>query len=212
MLQNGTEGQTRIVRQPDGKILCYQWTKNAWQCLGDVTGASGGSQESSGRVLFEGKEYDFVFNVDLSDTEAAIKLPYNKGDDPWLEAQKFIHKHDLPQVYLEQIANFIIKNSSTDTAMDTDSAPTGFYDPFTGGSRYIPGGSTANNGVSGGGGGGALVDPFTGASSYRTASAQQPAAVDVKFQPQKSTTQHYPWSKYEQLDTCDVLKVLNKLR
>lgn len=121
LLQNGTEGQTRIVRHPDGKILCYQWTKGEWQCLGDVTGASGGSQETSGRVLYEGKEYDFVFNVDLSDTEPAIKLPYNKGEDPWLVAQKFIHKHDLPQVYLEQIANFVIKNASIGgTPMDTD--------------------------------------------------------------------------------------------
>lgn len=60
LLQEGTEGQTRLVRQPNGKILCYQWTKNSWECLGDVMGASGGTTETSGKSLYEGKEYDFV--------------------------------------------------------------------------------------------------------------------------------------------------------
>jgi phospholipase A-2-activating protein len=75
LLQPGKEGATKIVRQPDGKILCYQWTNNQWNCLGDVTGASGGSDESSGKKLFEGKEYDFVFSVDIKDNEPPIKLP-----------------------------------------------------------------------------------------------------------------------------------------
>lgn len=112
MLQDGREGQTKIVRHADGKVMCYQFSKNEWICLGDVTGASGGSQESSGKALHEGKEYDFVFNVDISDTGVPLKLPYNVTEEPWLVAQKFIHKHDLPQVYLEQVANFIIKNSN----------------------------------------------------------------------------------------------------
>lgn len=84
----------------------------------------------------------------------------------------------------------------------------GFFDPFTGGSRYIPAGGRDNNSSSNIN---ALVDPFTGASSYRTAEAQQ-STVDVKFNPQTSTVKHYPWSKYMLLDTCDVSKVLNKLR
>lgn len=112
LLEPGEEGKTKIVRHADGKIMCYQWTQNEWLCLGDVTGASGGSQANSGKVLYEGQEYDFVFNVDISDTGVPLKLPYNSIDEPWLVAQKFIHKHDLPQVYLEQVASFIIKNSN----------------------------------------------------------------------------------------------------
>lgn len=59
------------------------------------------------------QEYDFVFSVDISDTEPPIKLPYNKGEDPWQAAQTFIHRNNLPQAYLDQVANFIIKNSQS---------------------------------------------------------------------------------------------------
>lgn len=125
LLKDGTEGQTKIVRHADGKIMCYQWTNNEWLCLGDVTGASGGSQENSGKVLYEGVEYDYVFNVDISDSHPPLKLPYNCGEDPWMEAQKFIHKHELPQAYLEQVANFIVKNS--ERTAPTASAPASRY-------------------------------------------------------------------------------------
>jgi phospholipase A-2-activating protein len=55
LLQEGTEeGQTRLVRQPNGKILCYQWTSGKWECVGDVMGAAGGTNETSGKSLFEG--------------------------------------------------------------------------------------------------------------------------------------------------------------
>lgn len=111
LLEAGTEGKTKIVRHADGKLKCYQWTQGEWLCMGDVTGAAGGTQKKSGKVLHEGREYDYVFSVDISDTGVPIKLPYNCDEEPWLVAQKFIHKHELPQVYLEQVANFIIKNS-----------------------------------------------------------------------------------------------------
>lgn len=61
-----------------------------------------------------------MFSVDISDTEPPIKLPYNRGEDPWLAAQKFIHKNNLPQVYLEQVANFIIKNSNSPVTQQTN--------------------------------------------------------------------------------------------
>lgn len=112
LLVEGTEeGQTRIVRERNGKVMCYQWSNGTWNLVGDVTGASGGDQQTSGKTLYEGQEYDYVFSVDVEDGKPAIKLPYNNGDDPYLEAQKFIHKNDLPQAYLDQVANFIITNS-----------------------------------------------------------------------------------------------------
>ncbi len=86
------------------------------------------------QVTFEGKEYDFVFSIELDDTGGKLKLPYNRSEDAWMAAQKFIHKHELPQGYLDTIANFIIKNSGG-----------------------VGGGGSASNG---GGGGG--HDPFTG--------------------------------------------------
>lgn len=111
LLVEGTDGQTRIVREKDGRIMCYKWEAGQWNLVGDVTGASGGDQASSGKTLFEGKEYDYVFVVDIEDGKPPIKLPFNNCEDPYMAAQKFIHKHDLPQTYLEQVAAFIIQNS-----------------------------------------------------------------------------------------------------
>lgn len=76
------------------------------------------------------QEYDFVFTVDIDD-ERQLKLPYNKSEDPWFAAQAFIHKHNLPQGYLEQVANFIINNSKQGN-VSVSTAPPEFADPFTG--------------------------------------------------------------------------------
>ena len=74
----------------------------------------GGSAPGGGKVTFEGQEFDYVFDIDIDDG-VVLKLPYNRTDEPWTVAQKFIHKHDLPQVYLEAIANHIVKNSGEGT-------------------------------------------------------------------------------------------------
>lgn len=77
------------------------------------------------------QEYDYVFSVDIEDGKAPTKLPYNKTEDPWFAAQAFIHKNDLPQSYLDQVANFIINNSKQNEIQIQ--APTlEFADPFTG--------------------------------------------------------------------------------
>ncbi|GAB0087191.1 phospholipase A-2-activating protein [Sergentomyia squamirostris] len=194
LLVEGTEGQTRIVRQPNGKIECFQWTQGNWQLVGDVTGASGGTAASSGKTLYQGKEYDFVFNVDVEDGAPPLKLPYNRGQDPWYAAQEFIHKNNLPQVYLDQVANFVIKNSGG--APVAPSTQSNYRDPFTGASRYIPG--SGGNGVIAGGG--AMVDPFTGASSYRTQEAEK---MDIGV--------NLLTTEYITMATADLDKILNKL-
>lgn len=77
------------------------------------------------------QEYDFVFNVDIEDGKPPLKLPYNSGEDPWFVAQEFIHKHNLSQQFLEQIANFIVTNSKQDSSAGSSSNQQ-FCDPFTG--------------------------------------------------------------------------------
>lgn len=208
LIQEGTEGQTRIVRHPNGKVLCYQWGNNQWNCLGDVLGAAGGTQQTSGKKLHEGVEYDFVFDVDISDTEPPIKLPYNRGEDPWMAAQKFIHKNNLPQVYLEQVANFVIKNSNYTPVSDTQTP--GYVDPFTGGSRYVPGTDSRLSELEArnrdaAANGGANLDPFTGSSSYSTATTT--TKMDTT-----PVTKHFPFNTYLTLDVCDPTKVLIKLK
>lgn len=161
LYQEGREGQTKMIRQPNGKVLCYMFKSGFWECVGDVMGATENS-----KTLLDGKEYDFVFNVDIEDGAPPLKLGFNKTEDPWLAAQKFIHQHDLPQVYLEQVANFIITNANLTTLPPQENNPN-YADPFTGGGRYIPTGTdsrptNASN-----------TDPFTGGGRYIPSGSEQ---------------------------------------
>lgn len=204
LLQKGREGQTKMIRKPDGKILCYEFSMGKWNPLGDVVGAAGGTQGTSGKTLFEGKEYDYVFTVDISDNTPPLKLPYNRGEDPWVVAQNFIHKNELPQAYLDQVANFIVTNSDSAPTIET-SLSAAYHDPFTGEGRYIPGSGT-NFGPGAGN-----VDPFTSGSSY---SSQNTASVPVNFIPKSNqkAARHFPHAQYITIVTCDLAKVVSKLR
>ena len=81
--------------------------------------------------MYQGKEYDYVFDIEIDEPRTTLKLPYNVTEDPWMAAQTFIHKyvavvafariyvefktifcrHDLAQLYLDEIANHIVKNT-----------------------------------------------------------------------------------------------------
>lgn len=164
LYQDGKEGQTKMIRQPNGKVMCYVFKSGFWECVGDVMGATENSKS-----LLDGKEYDFVFNVDIEDGAPPLKLGYNKTDDPWHAAQKFIHANDLPQVYLEQVANFIITNANITTLPSQTNDPN-FADPFTGVGRYVPGSGVPNPL----GQNTSTTDPFTGGGRYVPSGAQNP--------------------------------------
>ena len=52
-----------------------QWESqnDKWQKIGEVVDAVG----SSRKQLYQGKEYDYVFDVDIQDNAPPLKLPYN---------------------------------------------------------------------------------------------------------------------------------------
>ncbi|XP_067886339.1 phospholipase A-2-activating protein isoform X4 [Heterodontus francisci] len=129
------EGQTRLIRVGDA-VHAYQWSvvDGRWMKIGDVVGSSGGTQKTSGKVLYEGKEFDYVFTIDINEGGPSMKLPYNITDDPWLVAHSFLQKNDLNPMFLDQVANFIIENTKGHTLGSTGS---GFTDPFTGGNAYV---------------------------------------------------------------------------
>ncbi|XP_032511114.2 phospholipase A-2-activating protein [Danaus plexippus] len=166
-----TDGQTKLVRR-GASVKCYAWRAagGTWEELGDVMGSTPPTQ---GKTMYQGQEYDFVFSVDIKDGAPPIKLPFNKTEDPWVAAQAFIHKHELPQVYLEQVANFIITNAKLDSV---PASSNGYADPFTGESRYVPS-SASPAGPTGGlptVSSGPLKDPFTGEGAYTTSSNEKP--------------------------------------
>jgi hypothetical protein len=75
-------------------------------------------------------------------------------ENPFMAAQTFLVKNELPASYLDQVVDFIHKNTNGET-LGQDTSNT-YVDPYTGSSRYT--GSTAQNTNQGG------SDPFTGTS------------------------------------------------
>ena len=111
------------------------------------------------KASYLGKEYDYVFDIELDDTKASLKLPYNVSEDPYHAAQKFIHEHELSQLFLDQIAEFIINNTKSETIGDP-TVTRSYYDPFTGENRYVP--PAAQGSTNGSHSNGGFNDPFTG--------------------------------------------------
>eukprot|EP00117_Sycon_ciliatum_P022880 scpid38219/ scgid19605/ Phospholipase A-2-activating protein len=195
-----TPGESRLVREPDG-VYAYQWdaAKHEWMKVGSVENAV--DTKTRGQSL-DGKEYDYVFSIDVEDGKPALKLGYNRGEDPWLVAQKFLDSNFLPAAYLEQVANFITTNSGGQPGGQPAAASGQQYaDPFTGAGRYVPGsgaggptsvapgadpftgagryvpGSAGNAGGAGGSfGSGGAADPFTGTGRYVPGSGAAPQA------------------------------------
>lgn len=188
-------GDVKVVRVGNN-VEAYQWdaAQGKWEKIGDVVDAIGDSRKTT----YLGKEYDYVFDVDLEDGMPPRKLPYNVNENPFTAAQNFIHREELSQTFLDQIANFIVLNTKGATL----GAGQPSSDPFSG-SRYS-GGATQSYG------GG--VDPFTGGSAYSTSSGVQP--MDV--QPTSSTgaaaaSGYYPKKAYVTIEEAKLPTIVTKI-
>lgn len=209
LLQPGKkDGDTKIVKE-GGAGVAYSWdaSRSEWEKIGTVTGGPGGDTVAAGTQFHEGQQYDFVFDVDVADGVPPLKLPVNKGDNPYDAADKFIERNELPTSYREQIVEFILQK----TAGAVSSAPaTHNVDPFTGGGAYVPGGAATfpqpgaqrSN----------YQDPFTGAGGYvpgtpmdiETSSNQDGAS---------SSSRHIPQTGYLLFDNAPSSQgLLKKLR
>ncbi|XP_065856759.1 uncharacterized protein [Euphorbia lathyris] len=128
-----TDGQTKVVREGDNGVA-YAWNlrEQKWDKIGEVID---GPDDGMKRPVLDGTEYDYVFDVDIGDGEPIRKLPYNRSDNPYSTADKWLLKENLPIAYRQQIVEFILQNSGQrDVALDSS-----FRDPFTGSSAYVPG-------------------------------------------------------------------------
>ena len=98
---------------------------------------------------YSGKEYDYVFDVDIAEGAPPLKLPYNLSQNPYEAATKFIQDNELPINYLDQVADFITKNTQGATlgSKGPDSSAPG-SDPWGSDNRYRPGNDSAPAGTS----------------------------------------------------------------
>ena len=129
------EGQSQIVKEDDGSASLYQWSmsQQTWVKIGQVVDSTG---SSGNKTAYQGNEYDYVFDIDIEDGKPPLKLPYNVTQNPYEAATKFLQDNELPLSYLEETANFIIKN--TQGATLGQSQPAG-ADPWGTENRYRPG-------------------------------------------------------------------------
>lgn len=138
--KSGTkEGQTVMINETNGNISAYQWSTaaNQWLHIGTVVDSAG----SSGRkISHDGKEYDYVFDVDIEDGKPPLKLPYNASQNPYEVARKFCEDNKLPITYLDQVTNFIVQNTQGATLGQSSSQGA---DPWGTDARYRPGDATA---------------------------------------------------------------------
>ncbi|KAF8912027.1 phospholipase A-2-activating protein [Gymnopilus junonius] len=156
-------GEVKMIR--NGSLVeAHQWdsVNYTWQKIGDVVDAVG----SGRKQLYQGKEYDYVFDVDIQDGVPPLKLPYNVSENPYNAAQKFLQSNDLPLTYIDEVVKFIEKNTA---GVNIGTGGEEYVDPFTGASRYRAQASAPGPQAS------QYVDPFTGASRY-TPQASAPAA------------------------------------
>ncbi|KAH3687639.1 hypothetical protein WICPIJ_001378 [Wickerhamomyces pijperi] len=104
------EGQVIIVKSYQGVNEAHQWTSGMWVKVGEVVGGAGSSDK---KVEFQGKKWDYVFDVDIQDGVPPLKLPYNVTENPYVAAQRFLEMNDLPLTFTDQVVQFITNNTGS---------------------------------------------------------------------------------------------------
>lgn len=156
--EGDNEGKLQMIRQSDGSVTAHQWsggkrpyyTTSLHRSVGPLTSVTGRWVEvgtvvdtvgSSGQTVdYNGKSYDFVFDVAIEDGAPALKLPYNLSQNPYEVATKWLGDNELPLTYLDQVTNFIVENTKGAT-IGQGSGPS--VDEF-GTGRYQPGDEAAS--------------------------------------------------------------------
>lgn len=188
-------GEVKMIKNGD-LVEAHQWdsaTSN-WQKIGDVVDAVG----SGRKQLFNGKEYDYVFDVDVQEGAPPLKLPFNVSENPYAAAQRFLEQNDLSTNYIDEVVKFIEKNTSGVNL----GASNEYVDPYTGASRYqaaatsaVPAPSTA------------YMDPFTGAARYSGAPVPTPPVPSVS----PSAPKIIPYAKFVSFKQANVSAMQTKL-
>lgn len=97
MVRNGTSVEAHV----------WSMQTKSWTNVGTVVDAVGPRRKQ----IYEGKEYDYVFDVDFQEGAPPLKLPYNACENPFEAARKFLERNELPITYLDTVGNFIVTNA-----------------------------------------------------------------------------------------------------
>ena len=69
-----------------------------WEKLGEVVSGPKDTMAVGGKQHL-GQTWDYVFDVDIADGAPVKKLPANKGEDPYVAADRFLEQEQLPLSY-----------------------------------------------------------------------------------------------------------------
>ncbi|KAJ6531209.1 WD40-repeat-containing domain protein [Mycena capillaripes] len=164
-------GQTLLVLNGDVTEV-HHWDGSVWEKVGER--AEGPSSGEKTKTFFEGKEYDYVWNVAIEDGEPALKLPYNVSDDPAAAAQRFLERNNLPLTHVPTIVDYIYQNTPGQNLGGAGGNQ--YVDPYTGASRYQSSTASAPTAPAS-----SYMDPYTGASRYTGAPAPTAAAPSSSY-------------------------------
>eukprot|EP00850_Spirogloea_muscicola_P015931 SM000126S26307 [mRNA] locus=s126:117967:124577:+ [translate_table: standard] len=190
------DGQIKIFRE-GGSGVAFSWNAKEyqWDKIGEVV--DGPEDGSQGKEL-DGVTYDFVFDVDIGDGVPHRKLPYNRSENPYTVADRWLVEQDLPMGYREQVVQFIISNSGGPSpSLDNTVA-----NPYTGGNAYVPSSRQPTSSF----GSTPMVtnpDPYTGNQS-----THQPAPASSN---QNASLLHIPKRGYLAFDTAQYDGILKKM-
>ncbi|KAK4561421.1 WD repeat protein Lub1 [Recurvomyces mirabilis] len=132
------DGQQLFIRENDGSVTAHLWSSSTsqWNLIGTVVSGEGSGGEKKSH---EGKEYDYVFDIDIEDGKPPLKLPYNSTESPWDAAKRFLERNELPMSYYEQVANWISDNTKGTRIGQSSQPPPPQQDPWGTERRYRPG-------------------------------------------------------------------------
>ncbi|KAF2807280.1 phospholipase A-2-activating protein [Mytilinidion resinicola] len=138
--KSGTkEGQVQMIKELNGDVCAYTWSTAARQWVNVGTVVEGAGSDGK-KISHEGKDYDFVFDVDIEEGKPPLKLPFNVSQNPYEVARKFCADNKLPVTYLDQVTNFIVTNTQGTTIGQSQNQ--GGADPWGTEHRYRPGDDT----------------------------------------------------------------------
>ncbi|GAX81885.1 hypothetical protein CEUSTIGMA_g9313.t1 [Chlamydomonas eustigma] len=137
LLQPGNkDGDTKVVKEANGAVNAYAWdaANFKWEMIGEVVAAPQG--QGGAQKMHNGQLWDFVFDVDAEEGAPPKKLPCNRGENPYLVAERFLEQENLPLTYRDQVVQFILQQTAeAGLAGSVNNFPVtgGGVDPFTGG-------------------------------------------------------------------------------
>lgn len=173
------EGELKVVKKGnEAQVLI--WSQQKWSKFGDVVDNPNNETSSGQSGYLDGEYYDYIFDVDIGDDQPKRRLGYRRGENPLAAAQRFLLKEQLPLEYIDQVADFIDRN--TDYRQYNKNME---GDPLTGSSRYIPMENNEKKNVS--------SDPFS-ENRYRPTSDDYTSTGNIPSSGKQQ--RHFPTSEF----------------